>query len=125
MSLSGTIWINRGNTASALKAMAATAEDIKLQKKSLFIFPEGTRTLSPELTLKPFKKGAFHLAVQSGLPIVPVVCQNYEGLFGKGHFESGECEVRSEYLPASLAMRGHHILTKCVQQFLIPSRPRT
>lgn len=96
MSLSGTVWINRGNTASALKAMSLTAEDIQRQKKSLFIFPEGTRTLSPELTLKPFKKGAFHLAVQSGLPIVPIVCQNYEGLFGRGRFDSGELEVRSE-----------------------------
>lgn len=98
MNLSGAIWINRGNSASAIKAMNATSIELNTKKMSLFIFPEGTRTLSPELTLKPFKKGAFHLAVQSGLPIVPIVCQNYQGLFdGKSRFDSGELEVRGAF----------------------------
>lgn len=42
---------------------------------SLWVFPEGTRSNLPFPDLLPFKKGAFHLAVQAQVPIVPVVCE--------------------------------------------------
>lgn len=43
----------------------------------------------------PFKKGAFHLAVQSQIPIVPVVCENYHRLFdGKTRFEGGTIRIK-------------------------------
>lgn len=41
---------------------------------SIAIAPEGTRSFSPEIG--PFKKGAFHLAMQAGVPIVPIVIRN-------------------------------------------------
>jgi putative phosphoserine phosphatase/1-acylglycerol-3-phosphate O-acyltransferase len=41
---------------------------------SLAIAPEGTRSATP--TLGPFKKGAFHIAVQAEVPVVPVVIRN-------------------------------------------------
>ncbi|CAG7723451.1 unnamed protein product [Allacma fusca] len=41
----------------------------------LLIFPEATRT--KEKTLKQFKKGAFFIAIQNKLPIVPVVFSPY------------------------------------------------
>jgi putative phosphoserine phosphatase/1-acylglycerol-3-phosphate O-acyltransferase len=41
---------------------------------SLAIAPEGTRSATP--TLGPFKKGAFHIAVEAGVPVVPVVIRN-------------------------------------------------
>lgn len=41
---------------------------------SVMIFPEGTRTPTPELGR--FKKGAFHLAIQAGVPMVPIVLRN-------------------------------------------------
>lgn len=47
---------------------------IDLQTK-LWIFPEGTR--SKRVNLLPFKKGAFHIAVQNKLPIVPVIVSPY------------------------------------------------
>lgn len=70
-----------------------------LLKSSLWIFPEGTRTLRPEIDLLPFKKGAFHLAVQSGVPIVPVVCENYWRLYHKGVLDSGKLTIRGVYIP--------------------------
>lgn len=64
---------------------------------SLWVFPEGTRSNLPFPDLLPFKKGAFHLAVQAQVPIVPVVCENYNRFFdGKTRFEAGEVRVRSE-----------------------------
>jgi putative phosphoserine phosphatase/1-acylglycerol-3-phosphate O-acyltransferase len=44
---------------------------------SVVITPEGTRSLSPRLGA--FKKGAFHLAVEAEVPIVPIVIRNTGG----------------------------------------------
>ncbi|MBK7723154.1 MAG: HAD-IB family hydrolase [Austwickia sp.] len=46
------------------------------------IAPEGTRSYGP--TVGPFKKGAFHLAVEAGVPIVPVVIRNSGELMPRG-----------------------------------------
>lgn len=77
MALSGTVFIDRNNTQGARQAMSGAADEIKTQRQSVYMFPEGTRSYTKEPTLLPFKKGAFHLAVQAGVPIVPVVAANY------------------------------------------------
>ncbi|ADV24659.1 lysophosphatidate acyltransferase [Cryptococcus gattii E566] len=95
MSLSGAVFVNRKNRHDAVKALAIAGEDMKKKGISLWIFPEGTRSSSPEPTLLPFKKGAFHLAVQAQIPIVPIVCENYHRLFdGRTRFESGVLKIR-------------------------------
>ncbi len=57
--------------------MAGASEEMSGQKQSVYMFPEGTRSYAKEPMLLPFKKGAFHLAVQAGVPVVPVVVANY------------------------------------------------
>ena len=49
---------------------------------SVFLFPEGTRNYSSEL--KPFQKGAFRLAIDNGIPVVPVVIQGTGRIVTKG-----------------------------------------
>jgi 1-acyl-sn-glycerol-3-phosphate acyltransferase len=49
---------------------------------SLAIAPEGTRTPTPHLAR--FKKGAFHIAMQAGVPIVPIVLRNTGSLMWRG-----------------------------------------
>jgi 1-acyl-sn-glycerol-3-phosphate acyltransferase len=49
---------------------------------SLVIAPEGTRTPTPRLA--PFKKGAFHIAMQAGVPVVPIVIRNAGELMWRG-----------------------------------------
>jgi len=46
--------------------------------------------------LLPFKKGAFHLAIQSGLPILPIVSAGYNHIYdsAKRSFPGGELEIR-------------------------------
>ncbi|KAL7626848.1 1-acylglycerol-3-phosphate O-acyltransferase [Parahypoxylon ruwenzoriense] len=98
MSLSGTIFIDRKNAKGARDTMAGAAREIQKQKQSVFMFPEGTRSYSKEPDLLPFKKGAFHLAVQAGVPIVPVVVANYSHVLYvkvKGFvFRSGKIPVK-------------------------------
>lgn len=67
-------------------------------KIKLWVFPEGTRSNISNLDLLPFKKGAFHLAVQAQTPIIPVVCEHYNRLFdGKTRMDSGSLIVRGSY----------------------------
>lgn len=57
----------------------------KLRDRSnVLIFPEGSRSLDGALL--PFKKGAFSLAIESGVPIVPVVISGTRYLVPKGTF---------------------------------------
>ncbi|KAL7792502.1 hypothetical protein V8C37DRAFT_380532 [Trichoderma ceciliae] len=96
MSLSGTIFIDRKNSKDARSAMDGAANEIKTKRQSVYMFPEGTRSYTKEPALLPYKKGAFHLAVQSGVPIVPIVVANYSHvLYIKGLvFNSGKIPVK-------------------------------
>ncbi|KAK0763061.1 hypothetical protein N5P37_004044 [Trichoderma harzianum] len=96
MSLSGTIFIDRKNSKDARSAMDGAATEIKTKRQSVYMFPEGTRSYTKEPALLPYKKGAFHLAVQSGVPIVPVVVANYSHiLYIKGLvFNSGKIPIK-------------------------------
>lgn len=49
-------------------------------RQSVFIFPEGTRSYYDKPDLLSFKKGAFHLAIQAQVPIVPIVVANYSNV---------------------------------------------
>jgi len=69
MRMSGFIEIDRQDHAKAIKSLAQAAG--KLQEGiSLAAFPEGTRSRDGKLL--PFKQGMFYLAIQTGVPIVPV-----------------------------------------------------
>lgn len=96
MALSGTVFIDRGNRADALKAFDSAAEEMRREKQNVFIFPEGTRSYANGPELGSFKKGAFHLAVKAGVDIVPVVAANYAGVLNVGarRFRAGRIPVK-------------------------------
>ena len=96
MILSGSIFIDRQNSKDARSAMQGAASEIQSKKQSVYMFPEGTRSYTKEPTLLPFKKGAFHLAVQAGVPIVPCVVANYSNVLyvKEWVFRSGNIPVK-------------------------------
>ncbi|KAF9478391.1 1-acylglycerol-3-phosphate O [Pholiota conissans] len=94
MTLSGTIFIDRGNSARAFRSIDAAGEKMKAERTSLWMFPEGTRHLSKEPDMLSLKKGGFHLALNAGIPITPIVTENYWHLYHKGVFGSGTITVR-------------------------------
>jgi 1-acyl-sn-glycerol-3-phosphate acyltransferase len=69
MWLAGDIPVKRGFGPSAVEAMERCRKVLR-QKVSVMIFPEGTRSKTAELL--PFKDGAFRLAVEAGVPILPL-----------------------------------------------------
>lgn len=94
MTLAGVVFIDRKNNARAVQSIAEAGQNMKRRKLAIWVFPEGTRNLSEKPDLRTFKKGAFHLAVQAGVPIIPVVCENYYRLYHKGCFESGRIKIK-------------------------------
>jgi putative phosphoserine phosphatase/1-acylglycerol-3-phosphate O-acyltransferase len=84
LELAGTIFIDRNNSASAIEAMKPLVDAMRNQGKSVVISPEGTRSITPRLGA--FKKGPFHLAMQAGMPIVPIVIHNAGDVAPKGDF---------------------------------------
>jgi len=97
MELGGVVFIDRADGASAISAMQPLVDVMRKDGKSVVIAPEGTRTVSPKLA--PFKKGAFHLAMQAGVPIVPIVIHNAGDVAPKGDFVFRPATVSVAVLP--------------------------
>jgi 1-acyl-sn-glycerol-3-phosphate acyltransferase len=84
--------IDRSNRESAILTTEAAARRIQ-SGVSFAVFVEGTRAKPGELL--PFKKGAFYMAKQAGVPVVPIAIKYSDELMGKGTGEakSGIIEV--------------------------------
>ena len=98
MGAAGVVFIDRSDRQAAIETMKPLVQAMQEEKKSLVIAPEGTR--APTRKLGAFKKGGFHVAIQSGVPIVPVVIHNSGDISPKGDkiFRSGTVHV--DVLPA-------------------------
>jgi 1-acyl-sn-glycerol-3-phosphate acyltransferase len=77
--------IDRSNSERARQTVEAATERIR-SGISFGVFAEGTRAKPGEFL--PFKKGAFYMAAQAGVPIVPVAIKNTDYLMGKGTGEA-------------------------------------
>jgi len=97
MELAGMVFVDRANASSAIEAMQPLVDAMRNGGKSVVIAPEGTRSISPRLS--PFKKGAFHLAMQAGVPMVPVVIHNSGDVAPKGEFVFRPATVEVDVLP--------------------------
>lgn len=69
----GVVFVDRADSGKAITQLGPVVDAVKAGL-SLVIAPEGTRSPTPRLGR--FKKGAFHMAMQAGVPIVPVVFRN-------------------------------------------------
>lgn len=77
----GTIFVDRSDKEKAIEALKPAVDSLK-SGISVVVFPEGTR--SYDYTLGQFKKGAFHLAMAAGVPIVPIVLKNAHDVMPRG-----------------------------------------
>jgi 1-acyl-sn-glycerol-3-phosphate acyltransferase len=82
MRLAGFIPVLRDGSLEGAKASSAAAKRELQRGSCLMLFPEGTR--SRDGSLLPFKKGPFFLAMDSGVPVVPVSIVGATRLLPKG-----------------------------------------
>lgn len=94
--LADVAFVDRGDTTAAKAALEPAVVRLR-EGVSLVVAPEGTRSVTP--ALGPFKKGAFHVAMQAGVPIVPIVIHNAGELMWRGAATIREGTVRVTVLP--------------------------
>ena len=94
--LADVAFVDRQDNAQARKALEPAVQKLR-DGISLVIAPEGTRSATP--ALGPFKKGAFHVAMQAGVPIVPIVIRNSGELMWRGATTIHAGKVQVAVLP--------------------------
>lgn len=88
--------IDRSNRERALQTTEAATARIR-SGISFGVFAEGTRAKPGELL--PFKKGAFYMAANAGVPIVPIAIKNTDYLMGKGTGEARPGTIEFVIMP--------------------------
>jgi 1-acyl-sn-glycerol-3-phosphate acyltransferase len=89
----GYVKIDRFNQQSAFESISEAAQKMK-NGVSVMIFPEGTR--SKDGRIRPFKKGGFVMAVDSGVPIVPVIIRGTWPIMAKSSLRINRGDVEME-----------------------------
>lgn len=95
MRLAGDVPVERGTARSAVKAMQKCQETLA-RRVSVIIFPEGTRSTTAEML--PFKDGAFRLAIDAGVSILPLVVQGTRTALPKHGWRFGRADAQVRVL---------------------------
>jgi 1-acyl-sn-glycerol-3-phosphate acyltransferase len=96
MTFVNVIAIDRSNRERAVETLDIATNRLR-SGVSFVVCPEGTRAQPGEML--PFKKGAFHMAAQAGVPIVPIALKNSDRLMGKGTGEAWPGTIEMVLLP--------------------------
>jgi 1-acyl-sn-glycerol-3-phosphate acyltransferase len=97
MQLAGDISVDRSDARSGARSLLTAARYLQ-QKCSVMFFPEGTR--SPDGRVGRFNDGAFHIAVRSRVPVLPLVVEGSRGCLPKKSWKFGEAQrIRLHVLP--------------------------
>jgi 1-acyl-sn-glycerol-3-phosphate acyltransferase len=115
----GHITIDRSNRERAIDSLRAAGERIRRSPGAVVIFPEGTRSRTGRLM--PFKKGAFILAAESGVAIVPTAITGSFDIMRPGSWRVSPRTIHIHFLPpippnevAAVSARGPDALMELV-----------
>jgi 1-acyl-sn-glycerol-3-phosphate acyltransferase len=125
MMLAGDVPVERGTRKSALKAMRR-CQEVLADKVSVMMFPEGTRSETGEML--PFKEGAFRLAIDSGVPILPLVVRGTRNALPKHGWRFGRSDAEVRVLApietTGLTTRDVPALTERVRNLILAEREK-
>ena len=93
----GDIVINRASTKEAMQLVHTRGKEWLAKEASVAIFPEGTR--SKDGKIHNFKAGAFILAKDAEVPILPIVLDGTDRVFRKGFFMNWSNRITIKILP--------------------------
>jgi 1-acyl-sn-glycerol-3-phosphate acyltransferase len=123
MQLAGDVPVKRGFGPSAVEAMTRCREVLR-RRVSVMIFPEGTRSTTAELL--PFKDGAFRLAVEAGVPILPLAVSGTRPALPKHDWRFGRAVATVRVLEpvetAGLTIEQVPALRDRVRQMIVEAR---
>ena len=116
----GHIFIDRGDRNRAVESLGVAREVLEKESPTIIMFPEGTRSADGQL--KAFKKGAFVLAIQAGVDVVPAAIFGSREVMRKGSLliRPGMVRVRfGEPIPvAGLGIENRNELTQRAREAL-------
>jgi len=127
----GHIFIDRKDRNRAFDALTVARQRLEDESPTIIMFPEGTR--SDDGQLQPFKKGAFVLALQAGVDVIPAAIYGSRDVMRKGSMLIRPGTIRIRFgEPISvqdlevahrneLTERAHQELSKLLAQDAIPS----
>ena len=98
MWLLGGHFVDRGNRKKAVASVKRLGEDLRRHKLTTLVAPEGTRSRTG--ALQPFKMGAFHLALDTRAPIVPMVIHGVHRLLRPDDWQVRSGIVKVDIHPA-------------------------
>lgn len=87
----GNFMIHRNDRDKAIATIDQIVQQMGDSGLSIWMFPEGTRSRGRGWL--PFKRGAFHAAIQAGVPIVPIVCSSTHQKVKLNRLNNGHVKV--------------------------------
>jgi 1-acyl-sn-glycerol-3-phosphate acyltransferase len=114
LKMAGYIIVNRGNEESKIDMLDMSYKTLK-RGISIMIFPEGTR--SPDKEIGFYRRGAFYLALEADVPILPVLIDGTGGILPKNGliFDSGhrlKIRILDPVFPSSFDTDDPDVLAK-------------
>lgn len=97
MSLAGMVFIDRGKREKAMESMQKAGREMQ-KGKSVIVFPEGTRSKDGEIKL--FKRGAFILSKESGIPVIPALIQGAHAVMPPGSLNAHPGTIKVRFFEA-------------------------
>lgn len=95
--LSGHLIVDRSKTERAKASLRELARFVRQKGLQVLLWPEGTRARDGRL--QPFKKGFVHLAIETGLPVVPMVTAGAQNVWRRGSLRLREVPINITFLP--------------------------
>jgi len=123
MRMAGDVKVIRGDASSRLRALDEARDRLR-KKVSVMIMPEGTRSGSGELLR--FHDGAFRLAIEAGVPILPIALAGTRQCIAKGSWLVGRARAIARVLPpvetAGLTLDDVPVLREKVRAMIAEAR---
>lgn len=90
--LSGNIFIDRKNSQKSAKTLNSSTIALQEKNTSIWVFAEGTRNRGNNIL--PFKSGAFRMAIEAQVPIIPICVSSYKQNTNLNKVNAGYASIR-------------------------------